>query len=145
MSNTVEQFKNQLAQLSVAVLDSATVLFEDYRTAPKWPGVYVIQDTVTDSVIYVGQGSGPTGMRDRFRHHRNKALGEFVSATGKSNGTKDVAAWRAARTTHQWKTKDWKIHVFHIHGAVDRTLAEGLAMKLFDPLCNDENYLDRLS
>jgi hypothetical protein len=115
--------------------------FRDFKALPRSRGLYSIwQD---DVCIYVGQGGGMQGIRGRFEHHHNKAYAIFETSRGTRNGTQDGAGWRHHRENSTWRPETWQIEYIFIDGAVDRTLVEGIMMKVLDPLCNDENHEDR--
>lgn len=108
-----------------------------WKSLPKSHGVYSIwQD---DICIYVGQAGGIDGFRGRFRHHYNKA--HSIEQSGTSHGK----GWVANRINKNWTPNTWTVEYFLTASAVHRTFIEGAMMLEFDPLCNDENYEDRLS
>jgi hypothetical protein len=111
--------------------------FTGWKDLPKGKGLYSIwQD---DVCIYVGQGGGKTGIRDRFHHHHNKAHG--IEQAGTSHGK----GWVANRVLEGWAPSTWIVEYFLTTKAVHRTYLEGAMMLEFDPLCNDETYEDRLT
>jgi hypothetical protein len=116
--------------------------FTEFKRLPKRRGLYSIWQGTT--CIYVGQGGGLGGIRDRFNHHHNKAHAIFETSKGTRNGTQDGAGWRYHRENSTWTPDTWQIEYIEVQGAVDRTLIEGIMMKVLDPLCNDENYADRI-
>ena len=112
-----------------------TEAFEGWKALPAIKGLYSIWHD--DQCIYVGQGGGRTGIRDRFHHHHNKAYGILQAGTSHGKG------WVANRILEGWAPQEWRIEYFACASAVHRTYLEGAMMLLFDPLCNDENYEDR--
>lgn len=110
--------------------------FTGWRDLPKSKGLYSIWQG--DLCIYVGQGGGKTGIRDRFQHHYNKAHALEQSGTSHSKG------WVANRIREDWAPDTWHVEYFLADRAVHRTYLEGVMMLVFDPLCNDENYEDRM-
>ena len=113
-----------------------TCPFVDWKTLPKNKGLYSIWQG--DVCIYVGQGGGKTGIRDRFHHHHNKAHG--IEQAGTSHGK----GWQANRINEDWNPTSWTVEYFLTPKAVNRTYLEGVMMLEFDPLCNDENFEDRI-
>jgi hypothetical protein len=111
--------------------------FTGWRTLPRIRGLYSIWQG--DVCVYVGQGGGRTGIRDRFQHHHNKAHG--IDAAGTSHGR----GWVANRVSESWSPDSWRVEYFSCERATHRTYLEGAMMLLFDPLCNDETYEDRIS
>ena len=110
--------------------------FAEWKELPKDRGLYSIwQD---DICIYVGQGGGGTGIRHRFHHHHNKAYGIQQSGTSHGKG------WVESRQTDTWQPELWHVEYILVESAVHRTYLEVAMMLLFDPLCNDENYEDRV-
>ena len=109
--------------------------FTGWRNLPKAKGLYSIWQG--DCCIYVGQGGGKTGIRDRFHHHHNKAHGIEMAGTSHGKG------WVANRLREDWMPDNWQVEYFLTDSAVHRTYLEGAMMLIFDPLCNDENYEDR--
>jgi hypothetical protein len=116
--------------------------FQDFKKLPKQRGLYSIWQG--DQCVYVGQGGGMGGIRDRFNHHYNKAHAIFETSKGTRNGTQDGAGWRYHRENSLWTPDQWRVEYILMPKAVDRTLVEGIMMKILDPWCNDENYEDRL-
>jgi hypothetical protein len=113
------------------------ILFKDWKTLPKRKGLYSIwQD---DQCIYVGQGGGKTGIRDRFHHHWNKA--HAILQAGTSHG----AGWREARELDWWNPNSWTVEYFECEKAIHRTYLEGAMMLVLGPYCNDESFEDRKS
>jgi len=110
--------------------------FTGWKDLPKDKGLYSIWQE--DLCIYVGQGGGKTGIRDRFHHHHNKA--HSIEMAGTSHGK----GWVANRLREDWTPETWTVEYFLTPKAVHRTYLEGAMMLEFDPLCNDENYEDRL-
>lgn len=110
--------------------------FTGWRNLPKAKGLYSIWQG--DCCIYVGQGGGKTGIRDRFHHHHNKAHGIEMAGTSHGKG------WVANRLREDWTPDNWQVEYFLTDSAVHRTYLEGAMMLIFDPLCNDENYEDRI-
>ena len=110
--------------------------FTGWKDLPKSKGLYSIWQG--DTCIYVGQGGGKTGIRDRFHHHHNKAHGIEQSGTSHGKG------WVANRLREDWTPEAWRVEYFLTPKAVHRTYLEGVMMLVFDPLCNDENYEDRM-
>lgn len=117
------------------------VAFVDWKTLPTKNGLYALWQA--DLCIYVGQGSGRSGIRGRMKHHWNKAFTVFKSGSGKPNGTKDTAAWAAGRKHPKWKPRTWIVEYVECSSAVSRTYLEGVMLLQFDPLCNDESFGDR--
>ena len=114
-----------------------TYAFTAWKDLPKSKGLYSIwQGKVC---VYVGQGGGKTGIRDRFHHHYNKAHGIQQSGTSHGKG------WVANRLNEDWAPDTWTVEYFCCEKATHRTYLEGAMMLIFDPLCNDENYEDRLT
>lgn len=114
-----------------------THAFTGWKDLPKSKGLYSIwQGNVC---VYVGQGGGKTGIRDRFHHHYNKAHGIQQSGTSHGKG------WVANRLNEDWAPNTWTVEYFCCEKATHRTYLEGAMMLIFDPLCNDENYEDRLT
>ena len=111
--------------------------FTGWKALPKTKGLYSIWQG--DLCIYVGQGGGKTGIRDRFHHHHNKAHGILQSGTSHGKG------WVANRLMEGWAPNDWRVEYFCCEKATHRTYLEGAMMLVFDPLCNDETYEDRLT
>jgi hypothetical protein len=111
--------------------------FTGWRNLPKSSGLYSIWQG--DVCVYVGQGGGRTGIRDRFQHHHNKA--HAITAAGTSHGK----GWVANRLREDWTPDSWRVEYFLCKSAVQRTYLEGAMMLVFDPLCNDENFEDRLT
>lgn len=112
-----------------------THAFTGWKTLPKSKGLYSIWQG--DLCIYVGQGGGKTGIRDRFHHHHNKAHGILQSGTSHGKG------WVANRLMEGWAPNDWRVEYFCCEKATHRTYLEGCMMLVFDPLCNDETFEDR--
>lgn len=110
--------------------------FADWKSLPKDRGLYSIWQG--NRCVYVGQGGGKTGIKDRFHHHHNKAYG--IEQAGTSHGK----GWQANRITEDWTPTTWHVEYFLTPRAVHRTYLEGAMMLEFDPLCNDENYEDRM-
>jgi hypothetical protein len=110
--------------------------FTGWQNLPKSAGLYSIWQY--DICVYVGQGGGKTGIRDRFHHHHNKA--HAIEQAGTSHGK----GWVANRLQEDWAPTVWQVEYFLCSSAVHRTYLEGAMMLMFDPLCNDENYEDRL-
>jgi hypothetical protein len=111
--------------------------FTSWRSLPRTCGLYSIWQG--DDCVYVGQGGGRTGIRDRFQHHYNKA--HSVESAGTSHGK----GWVANRINESWNPDSWRVEYFSCERAVHRTYLEGVMMLMFDPLCNDETYEDRNS
>ena len=111
--------------------------FTGWRDLPRTPGLYSIWQE--NLCIYVGQGGGRTGIRDRFSHHYNKAHGIERAGTSHSR------AWQAHRVLEGWAPDTWQVEYFLCDRATHRTYLEGVMMLVFDPLCNDETYEDRLT
>jgi hypothetical protein len=111
--------------------------FTGWRDLPKLKGLYSIWQG--DLCIYVGQGGGKTGIRDRFHHHHNKA--HAIEQAGTSHGK----GWVANRSREDWTPDTWTVEYFCCERATHRTYLEGAMMLMFDPLCNDETYEDRLT
>jgi hypothetical protein len=112
-------------------------LFTGWKALPKTKGLYSIWQG--DLCIYVGQGGGRTGIRDRFHHHHNKAHGILQAGTSHGKG------WVASRLMEGWAPGTWRVEYFCCEKATHRTYLEGAMMLEFDPLCNDETYEDRLT
>ena len=112
------------------------ILFKDWKTLPKSKGLYSIWQA--DRCIYVGQGGGKTGIRDRFSHHWNKAYS--IQKSGTSHG----AGWREARELSWWSPESWSIEYFECNSAIHRTYLEGAMMLVLNPYCNDESFDDRI-
>lgn len=111
-------------------------LFTDWKNIPKKNGLYSIwQDNLC---IYVGQGGGKKGINGRFQTHHNKAYAIESSSTTHPKG------WVVSRLQPDWKPLTWVVEYIFVERAVHRTYLEGVMMLEFDPLCNDENYEDRL-
>ena len=118
-----------------------TQTFVNFKQLPKGKGLYSIwQDNLC---IYVGQGGGGGGIRARFEHHHNKAHAIYETKKGTRNGTSHGAGWVYARENLTWVPDSWTVEYIMTDSAVDRTLIEGIMMKVLDPLCNDENFEDR--
>ncbi len=117
------------------------VLFNDWRKMPARSGLYSIWHG--DTCIYVGQGSGRSGIRGRLKHHWNKAHGEFKTTTGRPNGTQDTAAWADGRKRADWVPNAWEVEFFECSSAVARTYLEGAMLLTLGPMCNDESFADR--
>ena len=117
------------------------VSFADWRNVPAKSGLYAIWHN--SLCIYVGQGSGQSGIKGRLKHHWNKAHGEFTTATGRPNGTQDTAAWASGRKQADWAPQAWEVEYFECASAVARTYLEGAMMLALAPLCNDESFADR--
>lgn len=111
--------------------------FTGWKDLPKARGLYSIWQG--DTCIYVGQGGGKTGIRDRFHHHHNKAHGILQAGTSHGKG------WVANRLMEGWAPSTWTVEYFSCERATHRTYLEGAMMLVFDPLCNDETYEDRLT
>lgn len=109
--------------------------FTGWKSLPKSHGLYSIWQG--DLCIYVGQGGGKTGIRDRFHHHHNKAYGIVQAGTSHGKG------WQANRVREDWAPTTWRVEYFCCEKATHRTYLEGAMMLVFDPLCNDETYADR--
>jgi hypothetical protein len=109
--------------------------FEGWNHLPTVKGLYSIWQG--DVCVYVGQGGGRKGIRDRFHHHYNKAYA--IEQAGTSHGK----GWVANRIMEGWTPQSWRIEYFCCEKATHRTYLEGTMMLLFDPLCNDETYEDR--
>jgi hypothetical protein len=110
--------------------------FASWRELPKSNGLYSIWDEVVDSCVYVGQGSGSTGIRGRFNHHYNKAY------SVEAKGTSHSRAWVHHRQHTSWDPSQWRIEYFECKSAVHRTYLEGAMMLLFNPKLNDECFED---
>jgi hypothetical protein len=111
--------------------------FVDWKSLPKSQGLYSIWQE--DRCIYVGQGGGKTGIKDRFHHHWNKAHAILQSGTSHGKG------WREGRELDWWTPQAWTVEYFECKGAVHRTYLEGAMMLVLDPYCNDESFEDRKS
>ncbi len=111
--------------------------FVDWKKLPKQKGLYSIWQG--DKCIYVGQGGGRTGIKERFGHHWNKAYGILKAGTSHGKG------WRETRTVDWWQPTSWRVEYFLCNSAVHRTYLEGAMMLIFDPCCNDESYEDRIN
>jgi hypothetical protein len=118
-----------------------TEQFLNYKQLPKGRGLYSIWQG--EVCIYVGQGGGGGGIRARFEHHYNKAHAIYETKKGTRNGTSHGAGWVHARENLTWTPDTWTVEYITTTSAVDRTLIEGIMMKVLDPLCNDENFEDR--
>lgn len=114
-----------------------TASFGDWKSLPKDRGLYSIWQG--DVCIYVGQGGGNTGIKHRFHHHHNKAYAIEQSGTSHGKG------WVENRQTDTWQPETWHIEYVLVDSAVHRTYLEGTMILVFDPLCNDESYEDRVS
>lgn len=116
--------------------------FTEVKTLPRGNGLYSIwQD---DVCIYVGQGSGGQGIRGRFiPHHINKANDSCISESGRKISG-DPIGWQEGRKLQGWDPSKWTVEFFECHSAVHRTYLEGAMLLLFDPLCNDESFADRV-
>lgn len=115
--------------------------FSDYNNIPKIHGLYSVWQG--DLCIYVGQAGGNNGMKDRFKHHHNKAYAIFETSSGKMNSTRDVAGWALGREQDWWNPSEWIIEYFECTGEVNKTLLESAMMKIFNPFCNNECLKDR--
>lgn len=113
------------------------ILFKDWKTLPKAKGLYSIWQG--DLCVYVGQGGGKTGVRERFGHHWNKAYGILKAGTSHGKG------WRETRELDWWNPSIWTVEYFECKSAVHRTYLEGAMMLVFDPYCNDESFEDRIN
>lgn len=113
------------------------ILFKDWKTLPKTKGLYSIWQG--DLCVYVGQGGGKTGVRERFGHHWNKAYGILKAGTSHGKG------WRETRELDWWNPSIWTVEYFECKSAVHRTYLEGAMMLVFDPYCNDESFEDRIN
>lgn len=109
--------------------------FDGWRSLPKIRGLYSIWQQ--DLCVYVGQGGGRTGIRDRFHHHHNKAWA--IEQAGTSHGQ----GWKVNRLRDDWAPESWIVEYFLCEKATHRTYLEGAMMLVFDPLCNDETFEDR--
>jgi hypothetical protein len=118
-----------------------THAFIDFKQLPKSKGLYSIWQG--DTCVYVGQGGGGGGIRARFDHHYNKAHAIYETKKGTRNGTSHGAGWVHARENLAWTPDEWTIEYILTNSAVDRTLIEGIMMKVLNPLCNDETFEDR--
>lgn len=112
--------------------------FVDFKKMKKFNGLYAIWQG--DTCIYVGQGAGKGGVKERIMHHFNKAHGIFESSTGKKNSTKDCDAWKHYRNESWWLPDSWVVEFFVCDSAVHRTYLEGAMMLIFNPLCNEEVF-----
>ena len=73
-------------------------------------------DATTSKVcVYVGQGGGKTGIRDRFHHHYNKAHGIQQSGTSHGKG------WVANRLNEDWAPDTWTVEYFCCEKATNST------------------------
>ena len=118
-----------------------TASFDEYAAMPKIHGLYSIWQG--DTCVYVGQAGGKSGMKDRFKHHYNKAHAIFESKTGKKNSTSDTTGWALGREQAWWNPLEWTVEYFECAGEVNKSLLETAMMKLFDPFCNEECLRDR--
>jgi hypothetical protein len=113
------------------------IKFTDWKSISRTPGLYSIW-AGPDS-IYVGQGGGASGIRDRFHHHYAKAHNIMQAGTSHSR------SWQWARqNVPHWDPDQWTVEFFYCTSAVHRTYLEGAMLLLFNPLCNDETYENRL-
>jgi len=111
--------------------------FVKWKTLPRVKGCYSIWQG--DISIYVGKAGGRNGLPDRFFHHDAKAFGKSYS------GTKHTAGWVYYRERMpNWNPDSWEIEYFAASREIHRTYLEATMILLFDPLCNDESFNDRL-
>lgn len=137
----LRKLQSYLDTFAIELPEIHTKSFSEHRQLPKGKGLYSIwQDGLC---IYVGQGGGGGGIRARFEHHWNKAHAIYETKKGTRNGTSHGAGWVYARENLRWHPDTWTVEYILVDRAVDRTLVEGIMMKVLDPLCNDENFEDR--
>ena len=112
--------------------------FSNWKSFPKQKGCYSIwQGNVC---IYVGKAGGKGGLPDRFVHHDAKAFDKNRS------GTRHTTGWIHYREKMKgWDPNRWEVEFVEVTKEVHRTYLEGVMLLLFDPLCNDENYNDRIT
>jgi len=111
--------------------------FLDWKFLPKVKGCYAIWQG--DISIYVGKAGGKNGLPDRLIHHDAKAFAKDRS------GTKHTAGWvHYRKQMADWDPKSWEIEYFEASKEVHRTYLEASMILVFDPLCNDESFSDRL-
>lgn len=134
---TIAQIDSYLAQFGMIPTETYTCSFSQWSSIQRRAGIYTVwNDTVC---MYAGQSGARGGIHSRFPHHWRKATG-----TAGTGGTRDTAAWQAARST-DWDPAQWRVEYRLVTSAVDRTLLEGIMIKILQPVCNDEVYIDRLA
>lgn len=90
----LDKLKTDIERCGLTV-DIRQLPFSDFKQIKKVPGLYSIWQK--DICIYVGQGGGIEGIRQRFHHHHNKAYNDLFREDGKSNGTQDGLGWKDGR------------------------------------------------
>jgi len=130
IKNIKETLKKVLEFHGVAT-EISECAFLDYKSIKKMRGIYVIVGPT--GAIYVGKGH----VKDRQKHHRNKALNNITG------GTRDTAGWKNWRENHAVDLASCHLVCAEVNSETGTSAVEGSLIHLLQPLANDECLVDR--
>jgi len=129
IKNIKETLKKVLEFHGVAT-EISECAFLNYGSIKKMRGIYVIAGP--SGAIYVGKGY----VKDRQKHHKNKALNNI------KGGTKDTAGWKNWRENHAVDLSDCWLVYAEVNAETEISAVEGSLIHLLQPLANDECLVD---
>ena len=110
--------------------------FSNFVTDKTFKGVYAIfEGSIIGKgpVIYVGKGKIAT----RIKSHQRKARKDLAPPKYVPEG------WKWLREYKEYDIEDWDVYYQPLESHAEMTALEGILIKEFKPLANDETFHDR--